>query len=137
MLGLHLPMLKKFKRRLLLTTFVALLLGAGLTYYAISSLRLQPSSQEIVIQPKSGLRSIASQLVAQGVLKEPWRFILLAKLLNKQSYLQAGDYTLNKNITPYQLLLSLNHGRTTQGGVTFIEGRTFSQMHTGTPVLCQ
>ncbi len=121
-------MLKKIKRRLLLTTFVALILGVGLTYYAISSLRLQPSSQEIVIQPKSGLRSIASQLVAQGVLKEPWRFILLAKLLNKQSYLQAGDYTLNKNITPYQLLLSLNHGRTTQGGVTFIEGRTFTQM---------
>ncbi len=108
---------------------VALGLIAWLAYYAISPLKLQPNSQEITIQPKSGLRSIAKQLVKQGVLNEPWRFILIAKLLNKQSYLQAGNYTLNKNVSPYQLLLSLNHGKTTQGSITFIEGRTFAQMH--------
>jgi UPF0755 protein len=67
-------------------------------------------------------------LVKQGVLTEPWRFIILAKVLHKESYLQAGDYTLNRNVTPYQLLLSLNHGKATQGSVTFIEGRTFAQM---------
>jgi UPF0755 protein len=104
------------------------LVGGWLVYYAIAPLKLQPSSQEISIQPKSGLRSIANQLVAQGVLKEPWRFIVLAKLLHKEQYLQAGSYTLNKNISPYQLLLSLNHGKTTQGSITFIEGRTFEQM---------
>ncbi len=108
---------------------VALGLIAWLAYYAISPLKLQPNSQEITIQPKSGLRSIAKQLVKQGVLNDPWRFILIAKLLNKQSYLQAGNYTLNKNVSPYQLLLSLNHGKTTQGSITFIEGRTFAQMH--------
>lgn len=106
----------------------ALALGAWLIYYAVAPLKLQPSSQEITIQAKSGLRSIANQLVMQGVLKEPWRFILLAKLLKKEQYLQAGSYTLNKNISPYQLLLSLNHGKTTQGSITFIEGRTFAQM---------
>jgi UPF0755 protein len=99
-----------------------------LAYYAITSLKLQPDSQEIIIQPKSGLKSIANQLVKQGVLTEPWRFIILAKVLHKESYLQAGDYTLNRNVTPYQLLLSLNHGKATQGSVTFIEGRTFAQM---------
>jgi UPF0755 protein len=104
------------------------LLTVWLAYYAITPLKLRPNSQEIEIQPKSGLRSIANQLVKQGVLKEPWRFILLAKLLKKESFLQAGSYTLNKNISPYQLLLSLNHGKTTQGAVTFIEGHTFAQM---------
>jgi len=89
---------------------------------------LQPSSQEIEIQPKSSLKSIANQLVAQGVLKDAWRFVLLAKVLKKEQYLQAGSYTLNKNISPYQLLLSLNHGKTTQGSVTFIEGHAFSKM---------
>jgi UPF0755 protein len=107
---------------------VSLGLFAWLAYYAISPLKLQPNSQEITIQPKSGLRSIANQLVKQGVLNEPWRFIIIARLLNKQSYLQAGSYTLNKNVSPYQLLLSLNHGKTTQGSITFIEGRTFAQM---------
>ncbi|MFZ3087105.1 MAG: endolytic transglycosylase MltG [Methylotenera sp.] len=121
-------MIKRMKRWVLLTLISVLLLSAWLAYYAVSPLKLQPNSQEIVIQPKSGLRSIANQLVAQGVLREPWRFLLLAKLLNKEQYLQAGNYTLNKNISPYQLLLSLNHGKTTQGSVTFIEGRTFAQM---------
>src|SRR3990167_507468 len=121
-------MIKRIKRWLLLSCVCLFLVGAWLTYYAISPLKLQPNSQEIFIEPKSGLRSIANQLVAQGVLKEPWRFIFLAKLLHKEQYLQAGSYTLNKNISPYQLLLSLNHGKTTQGSITFIEGRTFEQM---------
>lgn len=109
---------------LLLTAVFVLVL----TYYARTSLKLQPDSQDIEIASKSSLKSVADQLVKQGVLKEPWRFIILARVLHKASYLQAGDYTLNKNITPYQLLLSLNHGKTVQGGITFIEGRTFSQM---------
>jgi len=121
-------MIKKIKRWLLLSIISAILFSAWLVHYAISPLKLQPSSQEILIQPKSGLKSIANQLVAQGVLKEPWRFMFLARLLNKEQYLQAGTYTLNKNISPYQLLLSLNHGKTTQGSITFIEGRTFEQM---------
>jgi len=121
-------MIKKTKKWILLTLVGAFALSAWLAYYAVSPLKLQPNSQEIVIQAKSSLRSIANQLVAQGVLKEPWRFIVLAKLLQKEQFLQAGSYTLNKNISPYQLLLSLNHGKTTQGSVTFIEGRTFSQM---------
>lgn len=121
-------MIKSIKKWLLLSLLAGILLGGWLVFYAISPLKLRPSSQEIEIQPKSGLKSIANQLVAQGVLKEPWRFILFAKLLHKESFLQAGSYTLNKNVSPYQLLLSLNHGKTTQGGVTFIEGRTFAQM---------
>ena len=122
-------MIRRIKNLIVFSMMVALGLIAWLAYYAISPLKLQPNSQEITIQPKSGLRSIAKQLVKQGVLNEPWRFILIAKLLNKQSYLQAGNYTLNKNVSPYQLLLSLNHGKTTQGSITFIEGRTFAQMH--------
>jgi UPF0755 protein len=121
-------MIKQIKKWLVLSLIGAILLSGWLAYYAISPLKLQPNSQEINIQSGSGLKSIANQLVAQGVLKEPWRFILIGKLLQKEQFLQAGSYTLNKNISPYQLLLSLNHGKTTQGSITFIEGRTFEQM---------
>jgi len=121
-------MVKRIKRWLFICLASIVLITTWLAYYAISPLKLQPSSQEVVIAPNSGLRSIANQLVAQGVLREPWRFILLAKFLNKEQYLQAGSYTLNKNVSPYQLLLSLNYGKATQGSVTFIEGRTFAQM---------
>ena len=121
-------MIKLIKKLWLLGIVSLLMAGAWLAYYAVTPLNLQPSSQEIVIQPKSSLKSIANQLVKQGVISEPWRFILLAKLLNKEPMLQAGNYTLNKNVSPYQLLLSLNNGKTTQGSITFIEGKTFAQM---------
>jgi UPF0755 protein len=121
-------MTKRIKKWVFVSLLSAMIFAGLLAYYAITSLKLQPDSQEIIIQPKSGLKSIANQLVKQGVLTEPWRFIILAKVLHKESYLQAGDYTLNRNVTPYQLLLSLNHGKATQGSVTFIEGRTFAQM---------
>ncbi len=121
-------MIKLIKNLSVLSGIVVIGLAAWLAYYAVMPLKLTPKSQEITIQPKSGLKSIANQLVSQGVLKEPWRFIVLAKLLHKEQYLQAGSYTLNKNISPYQLLLSLNHGKTTQGSITFIEGKTFAQM---------
>lgn len=121
-------MIKSIKKWLILGAAIALILGAWLAYYAIMPLKLLPKSQEIIIQPKSGLKSIANQLVEQGVLSEPWRFIIIAKLLHVEQFLQAGSYTLNKNISPYHLLISLNHGKTTQGSVTFIEGHTFLQM---------
>ncbi len=120
--------MRLIKRFIWITFLSLILLVIALGYYARTSLNLQPSSQEIIIEPKSGLRSVANQLVKQGVISEPWPFILLALALHKESYLQAGSYTLNKNVTPYQLLLSLNHGKTTQGAITFIEGHTFAQM---------
>ena len=106
----------------------ALVLAAGLAYYAKKPLHLSPEAQEISIKPKSSLTSIGDQLVEQSVLKQAWPFVLLTRVLHKESSLQAGDYTLNKNINPYNLILSLNHGKTTQGSVTFIEGKTFKQM---------
>lgn len=105
-----------------------LCLALWLGSYARSPLNLSSASQVITIKPNSGLSSIANQMAEQGAIKNTLPFILLARILGKESSLQAGEYTLNKNTTPYELLLSLNKGRTTQGQVTFIEGKTFKQM---------
>ncbi len=121
-------MMRLLKWLLLIGLAGACLLAAGLAYYAKKPLNLAPEAQEISIKPKSGLSSIANQLVEQGVLKEALPFVLLTRVLHKESTLQAGDYTLNKNINPYHLILSLNHGKVTQGSITFIEGKTFKQM---------
>lgn len=120
----------KNKIRLLIWLAIIAVLGlsAWMVYYAKTPLNIRPDAQDITIQPNSSLKSIARQLVDQGVLKSEWPFVLLARVLRKEPYLQAGDYSLNKNINPYQLLLSLNHGKSTQGSITFIEGKTFKQM---------
>ena len=121
--------MKRFvKTALLFAILGALGLSAWLYIYAKTPLNLTPEAQEIIIKPKSGLKSIANQLVEQEVLPSALPFVLLGRLLGKEPSLQSGSYTLNKNINPYQLLLSLNHGKATQGGITFIEGKTFKIM---------
>ena len=121
-------MKKLIKYTFLFGILAVLGFGAWLYNYAKTPLDLSPAAQEITIKPNSGLKSIANQLVAQQVIPHALPFVILGKLLRKEPYLQAGDYTLNKNVSPYHLLLSLNHGKATQGNITFIEGKTFKQM---------
>ena len=121
-------MLRLFKYGFLMAMLAAIAFAAWLTIYAKTPLNLSPQAQEISIKPKSSLKSIAHQLVQQKVISSALPFVILARVLGKEPYLQAGDYTLNKNVSPYQLMLSLNHGKSTQGSITFIEGKTFKQM---------
>lgn len=121
-------MIKFIKYFLVLSFIAAIGLGAWFYHYAKTPLKLLPEAQEISIKPNSGLKSIANQLVDQKVIPNALPFVILVRILGKETYLQAGDYTLIKNVSPYQLILSLNHGKSTQGSITFIEGKTFKQM---------
>jgi UPF0755 protein len=123
-------MMRLIKKSLLIALLCLIGLVLWMIHYARTPLHLSPEAQEITIEPNSSLKSISNQLVEQHVISSAWPFIMLVKILKKQSDLQAGSYTLNRNVTPYQLVLSLNHGKTTQGGITFIEGKTFKQMKT-------
>jgi UPF0755 protein len=121
-------MIRLIKYALLIATILVLSFGVWLYLYAKTPLNLSPQAQEISIKPKSSLKGIANQLVEQQVISNALPFIILARVLGKEPYLQAGDYTLNKNVSPYQLMLSLNHGKSTQGSIIFIEGKTFKHM---------
>jgi UPF0755 protein len=121
-------MIKMLKWLLALVLIATTAFGIWLYFYAKSPLNLTPDAQEIVIKPNSSLKSIANQLVAQQVISDAIPFVILVRLLGKETFLQAGEYTLIKNVSPYQLILSLNHGKSTQGSITFIEGKTFKQM---------
>ncbi len=121
-------MIRLIKYAILIAAILVMSFGAWLYIYARTPLNLSPQAQEINIKPKSSLKSIANQLVEQQVISNALPFIILARVLGKEPYLQAGDYTLNKNISPYQLMLSLNHGKSTQGSIIFIEGKTFKEM---------
>jgi UPF0755 protein len=119
----------KFIKYLLVLSFILVTgMSAWFYHYAKTPLKLIPAAQEIAIKPNSGLKSIANQLVDQKVIPSALPFVILVRVLGKETYLQAGEYTLIKNISPYQLIMSLNHGKSTQGSITFIEGKTFKQM---------
>ena len=87
--------MRLLKILLLISLLAAIGIGAWLYNFAKTPLHLSPEAQEITIAPKSSLRSIANQLVAQKVLPQALPFVLLARLTNKESSLQAGNYTVN------------------------------------------
>lgn len=111
-----------------LTLFVTLLFAGWMYYFVSTPLSLQDKVVEVDIRSGSSLRGISAQLVEQGVLSESWSFTLLVRLLGKAGEVKAGNYLIEKGSTPYDLFVTITSGKTTQAGVTFIEGWTFQQM---------
>ena len=117
--------MKKWLIRLMII-FIPLL--AWIIHFLVTTLHINKSDLAIEIEPGSSLKAIAFQLVDEKILNEPWRFILLSKALGQSTKLRPGNYNLNPNITPYQLLKSFIEGRATEGSITFIEGQDFNSM---------
>jgi len=112
--------MKKWLIRLIIL-FTPILFWVG--HFLITPLHINKSDLSIEIEPGSSLKMIAFQLVDEKILNEPWKFIILTKALGQSRKLRPGNYNLNPNITPYQLLRSLVDGRVTEGSITFIEGQ--------------
>ena len=106
-----------------------LMVVAGWMYYYVNQpLDIPDEPQGFVLKHGSSLRSIAQQLVNEGVLDEPWSFVLLVRAHGMASEVKAGNYQLSKGMTPYDLFVMLTTGSTVQSSIIFIEGWTFRQM---------
>jgi UPF0755 protein len=107
---------------------LALLVAAGLGWYAFSPLKLRSDPADFSIKPGSSLKSATRQIVESGVKLNAWQFNLLGRLLGKAGTIKAGSYEVGSGITPLALLNKLTAGEVTQVEVVFIEGWTFRQM---------
>ena len=76
----------------------------------------------------SGLRSAARQLETVGAVASSWRFEMLARAVGLANRIQAGNYEISADITPYQLLLKVTSGDHRQDKLTILEGWTFRQL---------
>jgi UPF0755 protein len=108
---------------------VAVAAGAGwLASFALTPVPVPESARELDVAKGRALKSLARDLVRSGVLREPWSFELLARLLGHASGIKAGSYELPAQLTPYELLGKLTRGDVAQTSITFIEGWTFAQL---------
>ena len=122
----------KLKRLFKTTVYVAVaaaLLAAGsMVWYATTELPLTRKPLEFSLLTGSSLRSVARQMTEAGVLAEPLRFEILARVLRKAPLVKAGNYEIEAPLTPLALLKKITNGDYTQAAVTFIEGCTFREM---------
>lgn len=125
-------MKKSIKRRLLqfvLLLFACAALAFGwFAYYARSDLKPARTPQQFSLKAGSSLKSAAQQMADTGMLEEPALFVILARLLGKAASIKAGNYEVDRPITPLDLLRKITEGDYTQDVITFVEGWTFRQM---------
>lgn len=119
----------RFLNKLLMLVLIAIVALAGwVIYFAKQPITLPAASQDLVLKHGSSLRGIAQQMVREGVLAEPWTFMLLIRAQGLAGEIKAGNYELHEGMTNYDLFLMITDGITSQRSITFIEGWTFRQM---------
>ena len=103
-------------------------LGGWLAHVSGQAIHLEQPVQDLTLKHGTSLRGVAQQLVREGVLVEPWSFILLVRLQGKAGEIQAGNYQLTQGMTVSDLFQMMSRGNTVQRSITFIEGWSFRQM---------
>jgi len=116
-------------RRKVVKIILLLLLAAALMFhYAVTPLTLPSTPFEFDLRQGSSLKSGARDMQRAGLLQQDWPFVLLARMLGKSGQIKAGNYLLQRPVTPLELLEILTTGQYSRRQIRVIEGWTFRQM---------
>jgi UPF0755 protein len=118
-----------FLRALFGACVVAVVAFCGaFAFYVTSSLPTGQLPIQFSLPQGSSLRSAAQQMERAGALQHPRAFVAMTRLLGEAGNIKAGNYAIDRSITPYELLRMITEGDVTQHAITFVEGWTFRQM---------
>lgn len=130
-------MLGRIVLRLFLFILISATLVGALAYWQYQQTLNTPITQqknsaplENILSVKRGdtLRHITERLQQHGQISNQWPILLYAKLNHLAPKIQAGDYSLDPQITPLALLEKMTQGDVIVNTLTIIEGHTFAQM---------
>jgi UPF0755 protein len=116
---------------LLVAAALALAVLAAIAWYPFHSLPLRESTVQFGISTGSSLRSATRQMAEAGVLSAPLPFEILTRILGNPKNIKAGNYEIERGITPFELMRKITRGDYTAVAITFVEGWTFRQIRKG------
>lgn len=116
------------KELLLWLLFLLVILAGLFAYYAHSPIPLERTPFEFTLKQGSSLKSAASQIGKAGGLDSQWLFVMLGRGMGKAARIKPGNYQLEHEVTPLQLLNIISKGQIAQSSLTIIEGSTFRQL---------
>ncbi len=87
-----------------------------------------PAVQTIRILPGMSLQAIALHLNREGIIQDPYKFMVLAWIKGQGKKIQWGDFEFYPGIPPRLLLYYLTTGKTMLKRVTIPEGFTLQQI---------
>lgn len=120
--------MKVIKELVLWLLFLLLIVAGLFAYYARTPIPLERTPFEFALKQGSSLKSAARQIQQAGGLNNEWLFVLLGRTLGKASQIKPGNYQLEHEVSPLQLLNMISKGQIAQSSLTIIEGSTFKQL---------
>lgn len=111
-------------------TIVRLFFIACLLWYVVC-LFISPGTGavtcDVSFPPGSGIRKLASDLKAGGVIRSSWHFVLLTRLRGDAHHLKAGEYRFSDAMTPDEILRKIVSGEVDYRKFTLPEGYSMYQ----------
>ncbi len=120
-----------FLLRSLLFVFLGLVLAAGWAAYDAWQFLNKPVGKgqfELLVEPGDTVAGIASDLTSRQLLDKPHWWKLYARYTGAARKIRSGEFVLNGDQSPIELLEALQSGREKQHSFTIIEGWTIWQL---------
>jgi UPF0755 protein len=120
-----------------LAVLVLLLAGCGFAgnrgydwYSSQINTPMSSTSQKVAFHIDQGESSdqIANDLAAKGLISSPEVFLLYLRYQDKGAQLEAGDFTLDRNMNMLQIIAALGFAKVQQVSVTLTPGSTMNLM---------
>jgi len=124
---------RTFLFRLFIMVTLVVLSVAAVTlvkYQQFQESRLNVPADGLIYTLPAGasLNKLANDLDTRGIIQRPRFFILLGRQMEAATRLQAGEYSLIKEMTPQAMLEEMVAGKVIQHELTLIEGHSFREM---------
>ncbi|HUV50025.1 MAG TPA: endolytic transglycosylase MltG [Anaerolineae bacterium] len=122
----------KIKTFFLISAFISFAalacLFLDLLVYADKSANTDNSEKVVVILPGQNLSTIANHLNNTGVIKNPVKFKLLARIKGSDKKIKAGEYLFSSSMTPIKILKIMASGKVRLYKITIPEGYNLEQI---------
>lgn len=104
--------------------FVGTLLGAYFLWTRFVNTAPSNKSEEIIyeVAPGKTFKAVAKELEKKGLIQNSELFILLAKIRSEANKTKVGEYLLNRNMKPSEILSVLVSGKSIEKKLTIAEG---------------
>ena len=115
---------------LLITATLLVSLYIGFQFHQFRNSPIQSSSGTVTFSIPKGatIRQVSQTLTDLGLITDPLMFIVLAKINGQETRIKAGEYQLNAQHTPNDILNLFIKGSSINYSFTIIEGWTFKQL---------
>jgi UPF0755 protein len=107
---------------------LALFIEVGRDLYFLFTPNSQDPSFKILLVEPGSFTKTSELLYTEGLIKNPKRFSLLARVMRLTSEVKVGEYEVQMNMTPFQLLKVITSGKSVLHAVHIPEGFNLDQI---------